>query len=307
MAVAVVRPGILTTVQDDGRWGYQRFGVPVAGAMDRASQRLANLLVGNRRSAATLEVTWVGPTLEFGQDLLFAVGGACFELSLDGEWISMNATMRARAGQRLTFGRRLSGVRAYVAVAGGFDLPVVLGSRATHFGSRMGGLAGRALKTGDCLPVGQDTARPAREGDTRLPAVQLPIQGARVRVIPGPHDRLFDQNMLEVFATCRYVVTPQSDRMGYRLDGSPITPRGGRELISTATLVGSVQVPPSGRPIVLMADRQTAGGYPQIATVITADLPVVGQLAPGDWMEFEPCTYARAVSLLIAQERALIS
>lgn len=307
MAVVVVSPGILTTVQDDGRWGYQRFGVPVAGAMDRASQRLANLLVGNHRSAATLEVTWVGPTLEFGQDLLFAVGGACFELRLDDAWIPMNVTVRARAGQRLAFGRRLSGARAYVAVTGGFDLPVVLGSRSTHFGSRMGGLAGRALKTGDSLSVGQDTARPAREGDTRPPAVRLPTQGARVRVILGPHDRLFEQDMLKVFETCRYVVTPQSDRMGYRLDGSPIIPRGGLELISTATLVGSVQIPHSGRPIVLMADRQTAGGYPQIATVITADLPVVGQLALGDWIEFEPCTHERAISMLMAQERALIA
>ena len=305
--IHVAKPGLLTTVQDQGRWGYQRFGVPVAGPMDSIAHRLANLIVGNRPWAATLEVTFVGPVLEFEVDALVAVTGARFDLELDGAAVAPNTSYAARRGHRLVFGSRLEGARAYVAVAGGFDLPMVLGSRATHVASGMGGVQGRALMRGDRLPVGAEHAREVPAGEVRSNIVTLPRQGARVRVIPGPHDRDFGTAGLHRLQMVRYVVTAQSDRMGYRLHGEPLSYTGDGDLISAPAPIGSVQAPPAGEPIVLMADHQTTGGYPRIATVITADLGLVGQLSPADWIEFVVCDHDVALGALIAQERALLS
>ena len=305
--IHVAKPGLLTTVQDQGRWGYQRFGVPVAGPMDPIAHRLANLIVGNRPSAATLEVTLVGPVLEFEVDALVAVTGARFDLQLDGAAVAPNTSYAARRGHRLVFGSRLEGARAYVAVAGGFDLPMVLGSRATHVASGMGGVQGRALARGDRLPVGAERAREVPAGEVRSNIATLPRQGARVRVIPGPHDRDFGTAGLQRLQTARYVVTAQSDRMGYRLHGESLSYTRDGDLISVPAPIGSVQVPPAGEPIVLMADHQTTGGYARIATIITADLGLVGQLSPADWIEFEVCDHDVALGALIAQERALLS
>ena len=305
--IRVEKPGLLTTIQDEGRWGYQRSGVPVAGPMDRRSHRLANLLVGNRRSAATLEVTLVGPELEFQHSVLFAVTGARFELHLNGDAASMNTVHVAHRGQRLVVGRRLAGARAYIAVAGGFDVPVVLESRATHVGSGMGGLNGRALASGDQLRVGDEGSHGVREGETRPVGFELPSDGARVRVILGPHDDLFEQQAIETLVGTRYVVTAASDRMGYRLKGNRLQRTDGDDLISMAVPIGSVQVPPAGEPIILMADHQTSGGYPCIATIITADLGVVGQLLPSNGLEFELCDQDVALKELVAQERMLMS
>ena len=305
--IHVVKPGLLTTVQDQGRWGYQRFGVPVAGPMDPSAHRLANLIVGNRPSAATLEVTLVGPVLEFEVDALVAVTGARFDLQLDGAAVASNTSYAVRCGHRLVFGSRLEGARAYVAVGGGFDVPMVLGSRATHVASGMGGVHGRALRSGDRLPVGVARARKIAAGEVRSNIVTLPRQGARVRVIAGPHDRDFGPAGLHQLQTVRYVVAAQSDRMGYRLQGEPLSYTGEDDLISAPVPIGSVQVPPAGEPIVLMADHQTTGGYPRIGTVITADLGLVGQLSPADWIEFEVCDHDVALGALIAQERALLS
>ena len=301
--IRVLRPGLFTTVQDSGRWGWQRFGIPVAGPMDPVSHRLANLLVGNRPSCATLEVTLAGPRLEFERDLLLAVCGAEFELLLDGEPVPGGTVLAARAGQRLAFGRRRRGARAYVAVAGGVDVPRVLGSRATHAGSGMGGLHGRALAAGDELEAGGDIAREVRAGEHR----QAPAAAAgRVRVLPGPHDDRFGSTGAAALAGVRYRVGAASDRMGYRLEGPPLEQEG-PELLSAAVPAGAIQVPPSGEPIILMADRPTTGGYPRIGTVISADIPVVAQLAPGEPLEFETCTQEAALRALIAQERGLLA
>ena len=306
MPVRVVEPGLLTTIQDGGRWGYQRFGVPVAGPMDRVSHRLANLLVGNRPSEATLEVTVVGPRLEFEEDSVFAVAGAPFDVRLGETPVPMNTSQVAAAGQHLSMGRCHRGARAYVAVAGGFAVPAPLGSRATHLVSRMGGLEGRALGAGDRLALGQHIGGAARAGEHRSCPFRIPEGGARVHVIAGPHDRLFGDDGLDRLRVSRYVVSSQSDRMGYRLEGTPLGPAGDANVISAAVPLGSVQVPPSGQPIILMADHQTTGGYPRIATVISADVPVVGQLAPAAWVEFELCDLQHAIRALIAQERALM-
>ena len=296
---------MLTTVQDEGRRGFQGVGVSVAGPMDSVSHRLANLLVGNRRSAATLEVTLIGPEIRFEDESVFAVTGAEFQLVLDGIVVPTHVARWARRGAMLRFGDRRRGARAYMAVAGGFDVPPVLGSRSTHLVSRVGGVGGRALVAGDGIPVGA-TDRVANVADrSRPPVIGLPGRGARLRVMLGPEDDRFSEAALATLQTARYEITPQSNRMGYRLTGPRLSHRGGADTLSDGTPIGSVQVPASGEPILLMADCQTTGGYPKIATVITADLPVAGQLAPADWIEFEVCDRQDAVAALIAQEQAL--
>ena len=307
MGVGVRRPGLFTTVQDAGRWGYQHFGVPVAGSMDMASHRLANAIVGNKPSAATLEITLVGPELECDQPTLFAVTGAEFVIRLNGVAVPANTSCLARSGQVISFGLRRSGARAYLAVSGGFDVPSVLGSRSTHVASGMGGLAGRPLRAGDALDVAQSGGSSVREGTSRAPAFRVPRDGAQVRVIVGPHVEFFDSEQQKAFERSRYRVAPEADRMGYRLEGEGLQISNDVSVISSAVPIGSVQVPPGGLPIVLMADHQTIGGYPRIATVITADLPVLGQLKATDWIEFEPCTQAAAIRALIEQERALMA
>ena len=198
--------------------------------------------------------------------------------------------------------RGAAGTRATLAVRGGFDVPRTLGSRATSLVSRMGPFGGRALAAGDVLPVaeaGPDRRRPAGR------ALTLPDGGAALRVILGPHDAMFTAQAVETLLSARFTITPQSNRMGYRLEGPVIRHAGAADILSDATPIGSLQVPASGQPILLMADRQTTGGYPKIATVISADLPLAGQLAPGDWIQFTACTRGAALEALAAREAAL--
>ena len=305
MTIRVVEPGLLTTVQDRGRWGYQDLGVPVAGPMDAVSHRLANLLVGNRSDCATLEVTLIGPTLEFLSETIFAVVGAEFELWLDADSVPVHTARQAGRGSRLRFGKRGDGARAYLAVAGGIDVPPVLGSRSTDMASRLGGLSGRPLREGDELGV----CRPEGPSGAPVPpsaSVRLPKGGATVRILPGADEDRFDPRAMDLFGQSRFTVGPESNRMGYRLHGPSVELAHTGPLLSSATPVGTVQVPPSGQPILLMADRQTTGGYPTIGTVISADLSVAGQLAPGDWIAFEICERRVAVSALITREQALM-
>jgi antagonist of KipI len=264
--------------------------------MDWASHTLANQLVRNPAEAATLEVTMGGLELAFGGDVRFAVTGAEFQLDLSGRIAPMNRAVDAVGGSVLKFGPRQRGARAYVAVAGGVNVPPVLGSRATHVASHLGGLDGRALQVGDRLPIGSETL--TQEDVAHPIAVRMPEGGARVRVLPGPHVHRLPPRSWETLRSSRYVLSPKSDRMGYRLEGQPL-PRGSdEELISGATVAGALQVPASGLPILLMADRATTGGYPILAVVISADLPLVGQLAPGDWIEFASCTHDEALDAL---------
>lgn len=301
-SLLVQRPGMLTTVQDLGRWGFQDSGVPVAGPMDAWSHRLANRLVGNPDEAAALEITLIGPDLEFESSATFAIAGAEFPAALDGVPVRLNEAMVAGAGSRLSFGVRTRGTRGYLAVAGGIDVEPTFGSRATHLLSGMGPTGGRALVAGDRLPIGT----PVRQGRLRAGRpLALPAGGARLRVVWGPQDDYFTADALTALVTSRYQVTPQSNRQGYRLQGPALSHERGADILSDATPIGSLQVPASGQPILLMADRQTTGGYPKIATVITADLPLAGQLAPGDWVEFAACSLADARAALVALEAQL--
>jgi antagonist of KipI len=297
MNMTVVRPGMLTTIQDCGRWGSLARGVPVSGAMDVYSHRFANALVGNDSDAATLEVTLMGPEVAFNAAATIAVAGAEFRATHNGSAIEMRTAVHVSAGSVVRFGERLCGARAYLAVAGGIDVPVVLGSRATHVLTATGGFGGRALRAGDILNIGNG-GRSVPPAALRLTApVVMPQGGARLRVIVSPDGA-------GALLSDRYVVSPRSDRMGYRLDGAAVFVNAPGEMISAPVPTGAIQVPPSGQPILLMNDHATAGGYAVAATVITADLPVAGQLAPGDWIEFERCSLNDADAALRDREDA---
>jgi len=309
--VHVTRPGLLTTVQDRGRWGFQAFGVSVAGPMDRVSHRIANALAGNPADAATIEITLVGPELVFEDERLVGVAGAEYEMTLDGQPVPPTGAFVVRPGATLRFGRRVHSARAYLAVSGGFDTPPVLGSRATHLPSALGGLGGRALLAGDRLPCGApmkrppDAARARALRDASLGAV--PEGAVTLRVLPGPQSDRFTDDALEALQSAPYRIAPSSNRMGFRLDGPLLTHTRGADVISDATPLGALQVPASGQPILLMADRQTSGGYPKLATVITADIGLAGQLGPGDTIGFAVCSRGEALTALIGQERRLMA
>jgi len=296
------RGGLMTTVQDSGRWGHQRDGVSVSGAMDRVAHRVANALVGNESTAATLEVTMIGPEVICLRDVVIAVTGADLSPRVGQQPVPLDQAVPLAAGSVLSFGLRRQGARAYVAFAGGIDVPVVLGSRATHTPSDLGGLGGRPLRAGDRLVLRQRGPLPSRR--VSGPVTRLMAGGARVRILPGPQVESFPSDALASLTQSRFVVSTESNRMGYRLKGSSVPVPAG-EMISDVTFPGAVQVPPSGEPILLMADRQTAGGYAQLAIVISADMPLAGQLAPGDWVQFELTTRSEAIAALVEQERAL--
>ncbi len=300
--VFVDEPGLLTTIQDAGRWGYQDMGVPVAGPMDPVAHRLANRLVGNREDWAALEITVVGPVLRLGCDATLAVTGADLSAMMGSTPMTLNQPIQAVAGTTLRFGSRRTGARAYVAFGGGVETPLVLRSRAVHLPSGLGSPA-RPFRAGDAFQIGVPLGNPVRTSGSPSAA---PRGGARLRVLPGPHVDSFDSAVLDALQRQRFRIDAESNRMGYRLKGASHLHTSEADMISDAAFTGAIQVPPSGDPILLMADRPTTGGYPQIATVISADLPLAGQLAPGDWLEFVVCSRAEALTALIAQERALL-
>ena len=286
--IEIIKPGLLTTIQDQGRWGYQAYGVGISGAMDPFALAAGNLLVGNPKEAAGLEMTILGPTLKFHHETLFAVTGADLASRLDGSPLSNWVSHRAPPGSILSFGARRDGLRAYLAVAGGIDVPVVMGSRSTYLLGRFGGLEGRPLKARDMLSVGSlNQTRKSLEGLV-FPEIFRPLyrKNPRLRAVFGPFQNFFSRDGLAAFLSEEYLITPNSDRMGYRLQGKPITRQKTGELITCGLANGTIQVPPNGQPIILLADRQTIGGYPIIATIIHADLSLVAQCAPGDLVRF---------------------
>jgi biotin-dependent carboxylase-like uncharacterized protein len=306
-ALLVLKPGMLTTIQDRGRWGWQARGVPVAGPMDPCAHRIANALVGNDADAASLEITLLGPELAFEDERLAAIAGAEFDVVVDDRPAPWNAAFLVPSGAHVRFRGRKRGVRAYLAVAGGVDVPPMLGSRATHIVSGMGGMDGRALKAGDRIPLGDRSSARGAAPALEAPIVPLPGGEAVIRVLPGPQLDYFSSDALDALQSAPYVIAQNSDRMGFRLTGPLIRHARGADIISDATPLGVLQVPASGQPILLMADRQTAGGYPKLATVITADMAVAGQLGPGDTIRFSVCSPRDAMAALIAQERVLMA
>ena len=295
--------GFLTTVQDPGRYGYQRYGVPVAGAADQFALRVANVLIGNEEEDAGLEITLVGPRLRFLADTVIAITGGDLDPRIDDEPVAMWRAIAVPQGSTLSFSRMRDGVRACLAIAGGIDVPLVLGSRSTYTRSRLGGFEGRALRPGDkIVAVGEEPVN--QVVGSELPREQVPNYGHShvLRVVLGPQDDAFSQEGIRTFLSGTYTVTPQSDRVGYRFQGPQIQHKGGADIVSDGTPFGAVQVTGDGMPIVLLVDRGTTGGYTKIATVISVDLAAVAQAMPGDTMSFRSVTVEEAHQALRQQE-----
>lgn len=317
----MLQPGILTTVQDLGRFGHQREGVPVSGAMDPFAHRVANALVGNDDGDATLEITMAGPTLVFDEDTLVALAGADLGATIGRQPIAPWRALRIRSGTTFSFGAPASGCRAYLAVAGGIDVPSVLGSRSTYIRAGIGGHLGRALLRDDVIHCGAPSPLASRIAAT-LDAVRGQHGGVAiarwgagptlrprystepsVRLLPGTHlDALTPASQDKLFRS-DFRVSPRSDRMGYRLEGPPLDLTTPIELLSEAVTFGTVQLPPGGNPIVLMADRQTTGGYPRIGEVASIDLPLLAQLKSGDRVTFRPVSLGEAQTLYLGREQ----
>lgn len=308
-ALEIIEPGLLTTVQDKGRFGFQRFGVPVSGAMDTFALRVANLLVSNDEAAAGLEMTVLGPKLRFLTDTWIAVTGADVDPVLDGEPLDQWKTIEVTRDSVLTFQAAKDGMRSYLAIAGGIDVPIVLRSRSTYVKAALGGLEGRTLKAGDVLHS------PGAEPGTAFVERSLPVNMAAhpyghehvLRVVLGPQDKSFTQGGISTFLSSNYAVSIQSDRVGYRLEGPEIEQVSGFDIVSDGIPLGAVQVPGDGRPIVLMADRGTTGGYTKIATVISADIYELAQAMPGDMVTFKAIDVEDAQEVLRKQEEGLSS
>jgi antagonist of KipI len=302
----VEEPGLSTTVQDLGRANAIASGVPPGGAMDRFAHVAANLLVGNGPGAATLECTLSGPHVVAEQSCLVAITGADFDPHVNGKPVSTWTGVFLGRGDRLTFGGRRSGARAYIAVAGGIDGAGWLGSLSTNLMAARGGLQGRSLRAGDVIDIAGEPTRPTVSG-RRMPEHLRPDYADRtLGAIAGPHFKRLDPDGRHLLFNAEFTVTKDSDRMGYRLDG-PKLEISGDELLSFGLAVGAIQVPSGGQPILLMADHQTAGGYPVVAAVVSAALPIGAQLLPGDRLRFAEVTAEGAREMRLALTTALDS
>jgi biotin-dependent carboxylase-like uncharacterized protein len=298
----VLAPGLHTTVQDLGRLGYQAIGVPVSGALDGFSLRLANALVGNSPGTPALEVLMSGPTFEVAADTVrVALAGVGANLAIGAEKARIGAgqsvTLPRGAVIEVVAGQSASG---YLAVEGGVAVALVLGSASTYVRAAIGGLDGRALRHGDFVPLAM--ARASERAELRLPLPLTPTGDQPIRVVLGPQQEYFTEEAVAAFLVAEFRISQSADRMGMRLDGPFLQHRRGWDIVSDAITTGAIQVPGSGQPILLLADHQTTGGYPKIATVISADLPVVGRRRPGDLLRFAAVTVEVAEELCRAAE-----
>jgi antagonist of KipI len=317
MSLRILRPGLLTTVQDRGRFGLQHLGVVPCGPMDPVAFELANCLVGNRGDEAELEITVLGPEISFETDALVALCGAEMDVRLGGVAMPSDRPVMVARGTVLNARRTTLGSRAYLSVAGGIALAPMLGSRSTYLPAKFGGLQGRALRAGDDLPLVDDVAALSRQRYDSLrskkdvaglrtlhtvswsaPALTLPAREPIViHAMEGRHHALFDAAARRAFFDATWKVTPDSNRMGFRLAGPVLARAEAGEILSEPACLGTVQVPSNGLPIALMADHQTTGGYPKIAEIAAADVPRLAQLAPGGLVQFARCTLEQAGEL----------
>ena len=306
--ITIRKKGMMTTIQDLGRIGYQRYGMPVCGAMDRYAMELGNILVGNPRDEAVVEATVMGPTIVFGEPEIFAITGGDFGPTLNGASIESNRAHLAEAGDVLALPMAKAGARAYIAFAGGLDIEEVMGSRSTFLKGGVGGLDGRAVRDGDeiglkapcdSLPDLEERFVPEK----LLPALEDHVM---VRFTYGPQDDLFSAAGKQTFTSSEYALSDKSDRMGFRMDGPAVERAAGSDgnIISDGICFGAIQIT-NGQPIVMMADRQTTGGYPKLGCVITADLPLLAQLKAGDKVRFRPVSVAAAQAVYRRQQKAL--
>ncbi|WP_285842880.1 biotin-dependent carboxyltransferase family protein [Metabacillus litoralis] len=322
MTITTLRSGLLTTIQDLGRYGYQKYGVIVSGAMDSYSLRIANLLVGNSEGEAALEITLMGPTLLFEKDMLIAITGGDLSPTIEGASVPLWRPVFVKKGSKLQFGLQKSGCRAYLAVAGGFAVNEIMKSKSTYLRAEIGGYQGRAIQEGDILEVNsmsegafsqieklknKQNKRPFQPANWSVRWNEfLPlIKNPNIRVLQGAQYEKFTSHSKEQFFTQSFRVSPQSDRMGYRLSGPAIELEEKLEMLSEAVAHGTIQIPPDGNPIILLADRQTTGGYPKIGQVATVDLPVIAQVMPGQSISFTEITLEDAERLYLEKEKNL--
>jgi antagonist of KipI len=314
--IEVLKGGLLTTVQDLGRPGYQRYGVVVGGAVDGFAARTANLLAGNEPNAALIEMALIGPELKFAADTLVAWGGADFDAKLGAAPLPKDRPVRVAAGQAVSFGPVKKGAMAWLAVAGGIDVPLLMGSRGTYRRAGVGGHEGRGLIPGDKLKVFpapalakerlealQKSGRTAPTWSIRPEVLGTPPAAGELRAVRGPEWDWFGHKAQAAFFGGTFKVTKDADRMGVRLEGRTLDLAAPREMISSAVNAGVVQVPPGGQPIVLSASRQTIGGYPRIGAVVSVDWGAIAQLKPGDTVRFREVTLAAAHDLLARREK----
>ncbi|KQL35746.1 biotin-dependent carboxyltransferase family protein [Psychrobacillus sp. FJAT-21963] len=315
MSIRVLHSGLLTTIQDIGRYGSQKFGVIVSGAMDSYSLRLANLLVGNKENEATLEITLFGTTLQFDEDTLISITGGDFLPTIDGKKVLSWRPILIKKNSVLKFNSAIKGSRAYVAFAGGIDIPEIMESKSTYLRANIGGFKGRALQKGDIFSVGEVSEigekliEQLKNSDATWSVDFNNLirfeQNQYIRVLKGTEFNRFDQESQNIFFEKPYTLTVQSDRMGYRLDGPTLSLAENFELLSEGVTFGTVQIPSNGQPIILMADRQTTGGYPKIAQVITADLPSLAQIQPTGTIRFKEVTLAEAENEIFKNEQQI--
>ena len=305
MSITVLNPGLLTTVQDQGRIGYQQFGVSVSGVMDPRSASLANILVGNDEKEAVLECTMMGPQLQFDKANCIAITGGDLMPTLDGKPLPNYTAVKVDAGQVLKFTMPKTGCRAFIAFAGGLDIPEVMGSRSTYMKAKIGGVEGRKLDTGDIIGFRAPKAELKNMNFRSMASEFVPRKEYTVRVVLGPQDDYFTDAGIETFLTQVYSVTAEFDRMGCRLEGAVIQHKDGGDIISDGIAFGAIQVPSSGQPIIMLGDRQTTGGYTKIANVISADFRILAQLKQGDKVRFEKVSVKAAQDALLTQRAAL--
>ncbi|MDR7240005.1 5-oxoprolinase subunit C family protein [Neobacillus drentensis] len=297
----VIKPGLLTTVQDLGRYGYQQFGISPSGAMDPYSMQLANILVGNDQGEAVLEASFLGPVLEAGSDMVIAICGGEFSTKVNGREVLMWKSFLLKKGEILSMGSYKQGARAYLAIAGGIDVPVVLKSKSTSLNGGFGGYEGRPLQKSDLLygnPVIRKPWKALHPG--LIPQFNKQLT---VRVILGPHQQMVTEKSIKQFLSEEYIVTPQSNRMGYRLKGPKLEHKLGSDIISDPIPLGGIQVPASGQPIILLVDRQTTGGYTRIGTVISVDIPLLAQAVPDTTVSFTEVSLEEAQRLYLERQK----
>ncbi len=307
MGISVIKPGLLSTIQDFGRQGYRKEGVTVSGAMDKLALQIGNLLLGNEESLAGIECTLTGPELLFDSDQLIVITGADLSAEVDQLPVKMWRPLFIKKNSILRFGTAIEGCRAYIAVAGGFDLPLILNSSSTYLKAAFGGYKGRALKKGDYIPFALSYKGPQLKSSWSVDLSKLytfdpdPI----VHIIEGPEYNWFSDLAKAELVEQDFQISVASDRMGYRLIGPEMKPDITRELLSSAVAFGTLQVTGDGSAILLMADHQTTGGYPRIAQVISADHTILAQLQPGMRIRFRLISLTEAHELLRARARQL--
>ena len=305
MGIRILKGGMLTTVQDSGRPGYQSQGFGVSGVMDRRSFKIANLLLDNPENEAVLEFTLLGPTLEFTSETIIAITGGDFQPQVNGKPVKMYTALYMHRGDILSFRGCRTGSRGYIAFSSYLEIPVVMGSRSTNIKCGLGGFKGRRLLDGDYISFRAKRRYLPYFLSRSLDLNEFDQDNITLRVIMGPQDDAFTAAGKETFLSSEYVVTSEFDRMGCRLDGELIEHIKDGNIISDGIAFGAIQVPSAGRPIIMLADRQTTGGYTKIANVISADFRILAQLKAGDRVRFEKVSITAAQEALLAQRAAL--